>query len=406
MKTLKILCSFSLLFLMGYMAAAQGSNEERLNLPGDNLNLYAVMKLFQESETLESFEKNLNAEDSRINNLDLNNDDRTDYIRVIDNVDGNEHTIILQVSVNKHENQDVAVFTVQRDADNNVVIQLVGDEELYGKGYIIEPYYDDNTAEGETPNPGYMGNTKTYNGEKVTVVRTTYIEVATWPLIRYIYTPSYVVWHSPWYWGYYPPYWNPWSPFYWDYYYGYHSNYYNHYYSHYRHCEHYRYAHYNDHYYNDHRSYSNTVYQHRQSGSYNNTYSRPDMRKQGSADFKKRNSDNRRTDDRQGKISDEHRYKSKSQINKPSRRTEVNNPAGKPSARPDARSPRSKPEIKRNETRPSSGNTTERTNVNKHTSRPSHEVKSGNPRSTSKSETKKSTSKGERSKSSDEKKRR
>ena len=405
MKTLKILCSFSLLFLMGYLAAAQSSNEERLNLPGDNLNLYAVMTLFQESETLESFEKNLNAQDSRINNLDLNNDDRTDYIRVIDNVDGNVHTIVLQVSVNKHENQDIAVFTVQRDADNNVVIHLVGDEELYGKGYIIEPYYDD-VAASETPNPGYVGKTKIYKGEKVTVVRTTYYEVAAWPLVRFIYTPTYVVWHSPWYWGYYPPYWNPWSPFYWDYYYGYHSNYYNHYYSHYRHSQHYRYAHYNDHYYNDHRSYSNTVYQHRQSGSYNNTYSRPDMRKQGSADFKRRNSDNRRTDDRQGKISDEHRNKSKSQINKPSRRTEVNNPTVKPSARPDARSPRSKPEIKRNETRPSSGNTTERTNVNKHTSRPSHEVKSGNPRSTSKSETKKATSKGDRSKSSDEKKRR
>ncbi len=36
---------------------AQTNQEEYLGLPGDNLNLYAVMKLFQESQTLESFEK-------------------------------------------------------------------------------------------------------------------------------------------------------------------------------------------------------------------------------------------------------------------------------------------------------------------------------------------------------------
>ena len=33
-------------------------NDDKLDLPGDNLNLYAVLKLFQASETLEGFEKN------------------------------------------------------------------------------------------------------------------------------------------------------------------------------------------------------------------------------------------------------------------------------------------------------------------------------------------------------------
>ena len=47
---------------------------DSLGLPGDNLNLYAVLDLFQQSETFEIFEKKLNEEDSKINNLDLNND--------------------------------------------------------------------------------------------------------------------------------------------------------------------------------------------------------------------------------------------------------------------------------------------------------------------------------------------
>ena len=156
------------------------------------------MKLFQESETLEDFEKNLNDENSRINNLDLNGDNFIDYIRVIDYVDRDVHNIVLRVAINRKENQDVAVFTVQRFSDGQVQIQLIGDEALYGRNYIIEPITDEQYAY-QTPNPGYTGNSFGH----VTVVRTTYYEVAAWPVIRFIYLPSYVAWHSAWYWGYY-----------------------------------------------------------------------------------------------------------------------------------------------------------------------------------------------------------
>ena len=37
---------------------APNSPDEYLGLPGDNLNLYAVMNLFQRSQTLEGFSKN------------------------------------------------------------------------------------------------------------------------------------------------------------------------------------------------------------------------------------------------------------------------------------------------------------------------------------------------------------
>ena len=79
-----------------------------------------------------------------------------DYIMVTDYVDGDVHTIVLQVAVNQRENQDVAVFTVQRFNNGQVQIQLTGDESLYGRNYIIEPIYDDGNN-GQTPNPGYTG---------------------------------------------------------------------------------------------------------------------------------------------------------------------------------------------------------------------------------------------------------
>jgi hypothetical protein len=45
------------LFINATTIEAQNQTEESLGLPGDNLNLYAVMKLFRESATLEEFER-------------------------------------------------------------------------------------------------------------------------------------------------------------------------------------------------------------------------------------------------------------------------------------------------------------------------------------------------------------
>jgi len=72
MKKFSYLLVFALLLAGLRPLAAQDYPEEYLGLPGDNLNLYAVMSLFQESETLEGFEKSLNDPETMINNLDLN----------------------------------------------------------------------------------------------------------------------------------------------------------------------------------------------------------------------------------------------------------------------------------------------------------------------------------------------
>jgi hypothetical protein len=282
-----IICSLLLVIFSAVTTlSAQDQPEEYLGLPGDNLNLYAVMKLFQESKTLEDFEKTLNDENSRINNLDLNGDNMVDYIRVFDNVDGEVHNIVLQVGVTERENQDVAVFTVLRERDGQVQIQLIGDEELYGRNYIIEPFFDDANS-AQTPNPGYTGDTRTFNGQNINVIRTTTVEIAAWPVVRYIYLPNYVVWRSSWYWGYYPSYWRAWHPHYWHYYYGYHHNWYHDYYGHYRRWDHHRYPRWNEYYYTGRRSYSPAVRVRLESGNYKNTYSRPDQRRNGEALYTK-----------------------------------------------------------------------------------------------------------------------
>ena len=249
------------------IAAAQSYPEEYLGLPGDNLNLYAVMNLFQESETLEAFERSLNDQENTINNLDLNGDNYVYYITVSDYVDKNVHTIVLRTSLDRNEQQDIAVFVVEKLRNDEVQIQLIGDEALYGPDYIVEPIY------AETPNPGYTGNANVY--------KVNYYQIAAWPVITYIYHPRYRVWRSSWYWVYYPTYWHAWRPHYWHYYYGYHSHWHNHYYSHYRHWNHYRSRSYKTYYHNNVRVYSHTVVNNINRGRYTTTYSRPDQRRAG-----------------------------------------------------------------------------------------------------------------------------
>ncbi len=271
-----VITSVLALLLSGGSAIMAGEwPKEYIGLPGDNLNLYAVMNLFQESETLEGFERSLNDEKSRINNLDLNGDNQVDYITVSDYVDGDVHNIVLRVALNRSETQDVAVFTVQKLRDGSVQIQLVGDEVLYGRNYIIEPIY------AETPNPGYTGTR--YSGTAVRVVTPTYYDIAGWPVVIYIYRADYSVWRSSWYWGYWPAWWYGWTPWYWHSYYGYHYNWFPVYYAHYHHCDHHRYLRYNDFYHNGIRHHSHYVAARIEEGRYRTTYSRPETRKDGEA---------------------------------------------------------------------------------------------------------------------------
>jgi hypothetical protein len=177
--------------------AQSNSDTTLLGLPGDNLDLYAVLTLFQKSKTIEGFEKSLNDEKSGINNLDLNLDKKVDFIKVVTKKDGDAFSFILQVDVNKTETQDVAIILVSKDKKDVVSIQMVGDEDLYGKDYVIEPKGNSST----TANPGYTGD----NPVIVNVPATTTVVVQSAPIVQYVYSPAYAPYYPPYYYGYYPP---------------------------------------------------------------------------------------------------------------------------------------------------------------------------------------------------------
>jgi uncharacterized membrane protein YgcG len=187
--------------LSGLAAFSQDSASGELGLPGDNLDLYAVLDLFQKSKTIEDFEKSLNDEKKKINNLDLNDDKKVDFIKVETKKDGDDFTFILRDPISKTDTQDVAVIMVSKDKNKKVSLQIIGDKDLYGKDYIVEP--SPKGSGGVTANPAYTG------ADPVTVnvpASTTTVVVEQVPIVQYVYSPAYVPYYPPYYYGYYPPY--------------------------------------------------------------------------------------------------------------------------------------------------------------------------------------------------------
>ena len=281
MKKITLFFAIVMTSLFSLSGFSQTDNEPvALGLPGDNLNLYAVLDVFQKSKTLEDFEKALNDPDNKINNLDLNNDGQIDYIEIESHQEGTTHVIVLQVAVSNVETQDVAVIEVSKDKKNNIHVQIIGDEDLYGKNYIVEPA----DSVGGTPNPGYKGdatvivNNNTTNNYNTTTTSPSYVStnVSMWPVVMFLFSPVYVVYRSPWHWGYYPPYWRPWRPVYYHDYWGYHGHYYNNRY--YRRTASIR----NPRYYNNYAARRNTsvvVRNNRANGRYNTTYNGRDYKR-------------------------------------------------------------------------------------------------------------------------------
>lgn len=197
MKICKHHFLLGLFFLPTFLFAQEMEIPESTGFPGDHFSLEGALELFKKAESPEDFEKLLNQEENNVNNLDLNEDGDIDYIRVVDNMDGDVHAIVLQVPFDENESQDIAVIEIEKQGDEEAILQIIGDEDVYGQETIVEPYELDAKDDGRGP--------------AVSVARVV-VNVYFWPSVRYVYRPGYRVYVSPFYWGFYPNYWRPWRP--------------------------------------------------------------------------------------------------------------------------------------------------------------------------------------------------
>ncbi len=138
---------------------------------GDNLDLEAVAYLFGQAKNLEEFEQMLNDPNIQVSNLDLNRDGYIDYLRVVETEEYGNYNVVIQAVVGKNLFQNVATIVVRQGYPGETIVQVIGNEYLYGPDYFFEPLY---------------------SGIPL--------------IIGYLVNPYYSIWHSPYYWGYYPRY--------------------------------------------------------------------------------------------------------------------------------------------------------------------------------------------------------
>ncbi|MCB0687154.1 MAG: hypothetical protein KDC53_11530 [Saprospiraceae bacterium] len=196
----RILFSLSMILLFVGVTKAQYQNE-RTGYDGDFFSLEGAIELFKDSRSLDQFERKLNSRNSYVNNLDLDYDGRTDYVRVEHRRQGNFHAIILQVALDRYDIQDVAVIEIEKTGPRDAVMQIIGDRDLYGEEVVVEPF------EGTRYSTG---------GE---FVSDNYVNVYYWPIVQSFYRRDYVVYNSPYRWNYYPTWWVTWRPYSWNVYY-------------------------------------------------------------------------------------------------------------------------------------------------------------------------------------------
>jgi hypothetical protein len=170
------------IFLLIWIVQSQAQQDVTIVAPtseaAEGLDLNAVAELFKDSPNLEEFEKGLNDPDTGINNLDLDENGEVDFIRVVEEVSGETHVIILQALLGENEIQDVATIEIEKSGED-YNMQISGDELIYGPHYYI------------VPRP---------------------VRIFSWGIVGWMYRPVYRPYRSVYRFGYYPKWRRPFRP--------------------------------------------------------------------------------------------------------------------------------------------------------------------------------------------------
>ena len=102
------------------------------------LDLVAVGELVKNVKDAESFERSLNDPAGRVNNLDLDEDGKTDYIQVTEYGSGSLRGFSLTTQLAEGEEQEVATIEIEQSADGSANVQTHGNRHIYGNNHYYQ----------------------------------------------------------------------------------------------------------------------------------------------------------------------------------------------------------------------------------------------------------------------------
>ena len=107
----------------------------------DHLDLQAVGTLVQRATSARDLEERLNATGNAVNNLDLNEDDRIDYINVNEFRGGSQRGFTLSTEVAPGEVQELATIRIE-ERDGRAYSEIHGNRSIYGGNRYYSSSFD------------------------------------------------------------------------------------------------------------------------------------------------------------------------------------------------------------------------------------------------------------------------
>jgi hypothetical protein len=139
------------------------------------LDLKALGEMVKKTPNAEQLEKELNQPNS-INNLDLDEDGKVDYIKVTEFGKDNVRGLSFTDDVKGGETQEIATVEITKNKDN-ADMNVVGNNTIYS-------------------DPGYASYHSSFGLTDLIIM-------------SYLFSPRHVFWMSPYHYGYYPGYYHP-----------------------------------------------------------------------------------------------------------------------------------------------------------------------------------------------------
>ncbi|MCK5539762.1 MAG: hypothetical protein KAI69_02445 [Deltaproteobacteria bacterium] len=141
-KIFKILAGiFFIIILVSFFWPSERSekrydvNVQTMIYGGDGLDLATIGSLLKKAENAGELERLLNDSKTGINNLDLNEDGKVDYIKVTEY--GNEQAkgFSLTVEPVAGETQEVATIEIEKSGNDQASVEVKGNEQIYGQNH-------------------------------------------------------------------------------------------------------------------------------------------------------------------------------------------------------------------------------------------------------------------------------
>lgn len=98
------------------------------------LDLDATTELAKKAKDAADFERLLNSQAEAVNNIDLNDDGKVDYIKVTEYGSGDKRGFSLTDEISPGKVQEIATIDIQREGEK-ATVQTTGNPSLYGPGH-------------------------------------------------------------------------------------------------------------------------------------------------------------------------------------------------------------------------------------------------------------------------------